>query len=321
VGRFQAISAIAVCLTAAAHADAPKSDADRLFEEGRALLTTHPDQACDRFEAAIKLDPDAPGVMLNLGLCNEKLGKYKTALYWFRKAQVRATESNLPEYVKAAAEHTTSLAKQVARVNIRFREPPPSDAKVKIDGEVIAADDYTHVEVDPGHHTLDAGAPGKKIVHQEFDTPPTPAGATGVTMNVDPIALVAGENTVIVDHGAGRRKVAEYLAIGGGVLMVGSGVLAWHEHTVYCDQFMPGKCEGGHLANLDPNKPSALSSANHAYNIATYGATTMFIVGAAAVGAGIVMYFTAPEKERIDRTVFVPMVSPDQIGLSATGRF
>ena len=308
------------CLAAVAHADQPQSDADRLFEEGRKLLAdNHPDEACAKFNEAIKLDPDAPGVLLNLGLCNEKLGKYRTALVWFRKAQTRSTESNLPEYAKAASDHTTTLAAKVARVNIQFTEPPSTDTKVRIDGELVAADDYTHAEVDPGHHALDAGAPGKKIVHEEFDVKPTPDGQNGETITLTPIALVAGENTVIVDRGKGRRKLAWGMAIGGGVLMAASGLLAWHEKSVYCDQFKSGTCDTPTADNL--NGTGARANANRAYNLTAWVATPMFAVGAAAVGVGIALYFTAPAKERIDRTVMVPVVAPDQVGWAVSGRF
>ena len=111
---------VLACLAATAHAD---PEADKLFEQGRKLLATDPAAACAKFDEAIKRDPDAPGVLLNLGLCNEKTGKYKTALYWFRKAQSRSAESNLPAYVQAASEHQVNLAKWVARVNIQFTEP------------------------------------------------------------------------------------------------------------------------------------------------------------------------------------------------------
>jgi hypothetical protein len=306
-------------LAGAALADPPKSEADQLFEEGRQLLDQHPDQACAKFDEAIKLDPDAPGVLLNLGLCNEKLGKYKTALYWFRKAQVRSTESGLPEYASAAATHTKTLTTEVARVNIQFTEPPPADAKVKIDGLLIAADDYTHAEVDPGHHTLDAGAPGKLIVHREFDVKPTPAGQQGETINLPPIALVAGENTVIVDRGKGRRVLAWSLAIGGGVLMGASGLLAWHEQSEYTKYASDGHLLGTLPTGVDPG--TARQRANDAYNATAHFATPMFIAGAAAVGVGIALYFTAPAKERIDRTVMVPVVSPDQVGWAVSGRF
>jgi hypothetical protein len=317
MGRPGILSAVALaCLAATAHAD---PEADRLFEEGRKLLDTQPEQACAKFDEAIKRDPDAPGVLLNLGLCNEKLGKYKTALYWFRKAQVRASESGLPDYVDAAVKHTATLTKQVARVNIQFTEPPPADAKVKIDGEVIAAEDYPHAEVDPGHHALDAGAPGKKIVHVEFDVEKT---QDGKTINLAPIALVAGENTVIVDRGATRRKWAWISAIGGATLMLASGGLTIYEHGKYCDQFISDSaCGDATMLKPDMAGQNHRKAANDAWSTTHYGATTIFGVGAVALGVGIALYFTAPAKERIDRTVFVPQVGNDHVGFALSGSF
>src|SRR5262245_38878261 len=87
---------VSCALVGAARADGSgkQKRADELFEEGRKLLNAEdPAGACEKFNEAIKLDPDAPGTMLNLGLCNEKLQKYRTALYWFRKAQARAAEA------------------------------------------------------------------------------------------------------------------------------------------------------------------------------------------------------------------------------------
>ena len=316
MGRSGVLPVLVMSLLATTvHAD---PEADRLFQEGRKLLDTQPEQACAKFDEAIKRDPDAPGVLLNLGLCNEKLGKYRTALYWFRKAQVRATETNLPDYVDAAVKHTSTLTKQVARVNIQFTEPPPADAKVEIDGAPIAPEDYPHAEVDPGHHQLEAGAPGKKIVQIEFDVEKTPPGQDGPTITLRPITLVAGENTVIVDRGATRRKIAWVSAIGGAALMLASGGLTLYERHQYCGHFKPeGEC--GDASNLIDE--SHRDPANHAWRVTHYGASTIFGVGAAAVGVGIALYFTAPAKERIDRTVFVPAVSPDQIGFAVSGRF
>lgn len=313
MGRSGVLSGVVLaCLATAAHAD---PEADRLFEEGRALLATSPAQACAKFDQAIKLDPDAPGVMLNLGLCNDKLGNYKTALYWFRKAQVRATETNLPDYVDAAVQYTAKLSKQVARVNIQFAAPPPPDTTVKIDDDVIAPEDYPHAEVDPGHHSLKAGAPGMKIVDIEFDVKQTPPDQAGETIDLAPITLVAGDNTVIVDRGAARRRWAWVSVIGGATLMVAAGGISIYERGHYCDQFDPAHC--GDMMYVTGSRDAVHS----AYVATHYGASTVFGVGAAAVGVGIVLYFTAPAKERIDRTVFVPRVSSDQVGFALSGRF
>src|SRR3569623_2306025 len=132
MGRLAASLAVLAGLASIASAN---PEADKLFEEGRKLVDIDPSAACAKFDLAIKLDPDAPGVLLNLGLCNEKLGKYKTAIYWFAKAQKRSTEPNLPDYASAAGDHLQPLGKLVAPVNITNAGPPPADTKVKIDGE------------------------------------------------------------------------------------------------------------------------------------------------------------------------------------------
>jgi hypothetical protein len=297
-------------------------EADKLFEEGRKLLDSDPGAACAKFDQAIKLDPDAPGVLLNLGLCNEKIGKYKSAIYWFAKAQKRSTESNLPDYAAAAGDHLQKLAKLVARVNITFAGTPPADAKVQIDGEPIAPDDYTHAEVDPGHHTLEAGAQGMLIVQQEFDVKPTPAGQEGETVTLSPIAFVAGDNTVIIDPGANRRKLAWAGMIGGGALMVFSGGLSLYEKHLYNECVMAGSPPT--IISGNPgcgNVSNARNIANDHANVAGTWGTGTFIAGAVLAAAGITLYFTAPAKERVDRTVFAPAVAPDGVGFSWSGRF
>jgi hypothetical protein len=294
--------------------------ADELFEQGRKLLNADPPDpagACEKFSEAIKLDPEAPGTMLNLGLCNEKLEKFKSALYWFRKAQARAAETNLPDYENAAKQHTVDLASKVATIKITFTSPPTADTRVKIDNEEVKPDEYLHAEVDPGHHTLVAGAPGKKIVTQEFDV----EGRGGQTLTIE---LIEGDNTVVIDRGAGRKKAAVILAIGGGVLWGAAlGVSLWARGH-YQDFAKDGVVREDAICGSDMHTCSpaeAREQANHYQSIARWVGTPIFVGGALAIGGAILLYVTAPEKERIDRTVFAPDVGPDHIGFSATGRF
>ena len=128
--------AVAAFLWAAgvAHAD-PTSQkrADELFAEGRKLIEKHDDAgACEKFDEAIKLDPDAAGTMLNLGLCNQNLKKYRRALYWYRKAQVRAHETSLPEYEQAAGQRTKDLVELVSVIKVELSATTPVDAQVTI---------------------------------------------------------------------------------------------------------------------------------------------------------------------------------------------
>src|SRR5829696_9786868 len=127
--------------TATAQSPGDLERANALFLEGRELLTSHDTQAaCDKFEASIALDPAAPGVMLNLGLCYEMLEKYATSLYWFRKAQVAAAEANLPAYEDEAKRHTVALAAKVSIVRLDA-SAAPADVEILIDGKAITSTD------------------------------------------------------------------------------------------------------------------------------------------------------------------------------------
>ena len=300
-----------VLISSAVFADPPAPTApeqakraDELFQEGRTLIGKNDYAgACAKFDEAIKIDPTADGIMLNLGLCNEQLGKYKSALYWFRKAQFRATETNLPDNERVAREHTTALATKVATVKLTF-SPANANAKVKIDGDVVQPDDYGHAEVDPGHHVLDAGAAGMKNVHQEFDV----QGRGGDTLT---ISFVAGDNTIVKDPGKGRRRAAIFVASGGVALMIASGGLSWYERSIWKD----------HQMACNNHDPTAIAICNHAHDVAHVYGTGLFVAGSVAVAAAAFLYFTTPAPEVIDQTVWLPTVSPDGVGFAAVGRF
>lgn len=300
--------------------------ADELFEEGRKLLAQGDQNAaaaCAKFDEAIKLDPEAPGTMLNLGLCNEKLSKYKTALYWFRKAQARAFETGLPDYEAAAKQHTADLVNKVATIKISFTNTPPDGTRVKIDGQEIPPADYLAAEVDPGPHTLVAGAPGHKIYTREFDV----QGRGGETLTIE---LEPGDSSFIIDRGAGRRKAAIITAAGGGALLLGSLGVSLYARSRY------KRCaDNGVLLPLTASRPGdevrssdcpagdgpATDYANKYQDMAQKWGTSLFVAGAVTVGVAGFLYFTAPAKERVDRTVFTPVVGPTDVGFAIGGRF
>jgi len=308
--------AVAAFLWAAgvAHAD-PTSQkrADELFAEGRKLIEKHDDAgACEKFDEAIKLDPDAAGTMLNLGLRNQNLKKYRRALYWYRKAQVRAHETSLPEYEQAAGQRTKDLVELVSVIKVELSATTPVDAQVTIDGEPIAPADYLHVEIDNGHHTLEAHAPAHLPAREEFDV----SGKGGNTITVN---LVPGDDTVVVDPGAGRRKIAIVTASAGTALMIGSGIISLVARSRYNKILKDNSLSSGVACPAD--KTAACSDANDQQALASHWGTPMFIGGAALVGVATYLYLSAPQAERVARTAFVPSVTPDGIGLAAIGRF
>jgi tetratricopeptide (TPR) repeat protein len=279
-----------------AHAETPQEKADRLFAEGRKALTAEdPKKACELFEEAIKLDVTATGTMLNLGLCYEKLQKYASSLFWFRKAQNAASENKLTDYENAAKEHTALNAPKVSVLSITVVGAP--DADIRIDNRKIEPTEYGRVEVDSGSHEIVSRAAGKKKVIQTLSI--NEAESQAVTIEFKEAAVAE-----YVDRGAGRRKGAIILGAAGAATLIGVGIYGFIEKKNYEDPMaMPDEYDA-------------------AQKRLRYIGTGLFVVGLGAIAAGTILYLTAPGKEQIsDGTAFSPVLAPDQVGVAFSGSF
>ena len=325
-----------VSLVGPASADAPRSpkqqEADKLFAEGRELLTKNDYKgACAKFELAATADPTAAGTMLNLGLCYEQLGKTHTALNWFRRAQTQASEAGLPDHEDAAKKHTADLITKVPVISITFGGAGAADPHVRIDSEDISAADLAHVEVDPGDHVIEVRASHRKLSRGHITVAPRdPAVAEAVEVK---IALEEGEPTVVVDKGRQRR----FVGVGLGVVALGAwtfdffyGISKSRRYHCAIDPVPSTDCNTATDPNDSTKKfnPVAANTnyANDRVKDLQYKGTAVFIVGAAALAAGAYLFFTAPGKVTVDqvggeRVSVAPYLAPSQVGLAITGGF
>src|SRR5687768_534405 len=200
--RLAILVVCALAAPVAAQNNPSQAEADKFFAEGRDLLVNKKDAkgACEKFEKAIALDPTAPGVMLNLGLCYEMQEKFATSLYWFRKAQFAAAEAKppLPEYEEAAKQHTQELAGKVVVAKIDVSQAP--EARVSIDGRPVRPEDYLRLEVDKDS-TVEARAPGKEPFRAQVEI------VDGRTAK--DIVVVMKDEVIpeLRDPGKGRRRL------------------------------------------------------------------------------------------------------------------
>lgn len=291
---------IALALARPVFAQAPTSESDRLFAEGRAHLTDgKAAEACASFGQAIRLDPVASGTMLNLGLCNEVLGKLKTALYWFRRAQIRATENKEYDLEQVARERTIRLATKVSTLVIELANPTV-DAQISVDGERIQPTDYRRVEVDPGPHVLDASAPGRRTVHQAFTITDERALPLRVELELMP-----------QQPDAAPRRPERYLVLAGAALWVtGAGLVAYEKYAVY---------DPAAERYAQTRDPEDRRRANTAQNVADYAGTAMFAVGAVAIGVGGYLWWTRDRRE--SAVSIVPHVTGGATGIGLVGTF
>lgn len=282
---------LVVVMASSAHAD-PR--ADKLFAEGRALINKGDAKgACAKFEQAYRIDPTAPGVMLNLGLCNQMLGKLGTSLRWFRKAQAASAEAKADDFKAEAEKRTVELAAKVSTIKIDATAAPMG-TEVRIDGELVDQTDYPLYEIDDGDHKLEARAPGKRPFRQALKV--GNHGAQTVTL-----AFTDAPPPVVVDRGKKRRLLAY------GLGAAGLGLETWM--VIY---------------NLD-KKDQGESDPQNAQKFKDdirYKGTALFLGGAVAIGAAVVLYITAPGKETMDQTARIaPVIGPDQLGVAFGGHF
>jgi len=282
---------LVVVMASSAHAD-PR--ADKLFADGRAMINKGDAKgACAKFEEAYRIDPTAPGVMLNLGLCNQMLGKLGTSLRWFRKAQAASAEAHADDFKAEAEKRTVELAAKVSTLKIDATAAP-AGTEVRIDGELVDPTDYPLYEIDDGAHKLEARAPGKKAFRQDLKV--GNHGAQTVTL-----AFTDAPPPVVIDRGKNRRLLAYGLGAGG------LGLEVWM--VIY------------NLHKKDLGEGDPMNAQKYKDDI-RYKGTALFAGGALAVGAAVYLYITAPGKETLDQTArLAPVIGPDQLGMAFGGRF
>ncbi len=273
------------------------SPAEVAFAQGRELLDAgKPAEACARFEESIKLDPDAAGTLLNLGLCSQRLGRTATALAWFRKAQFRSAETSMTDYEDVAKNSTFMLAVRVPTLRILVSAKAPTGFTVFLDNKQVADIELGKVEVDPGPHAVELRSPAATPVRVDITL--NDGDKRDVTLAPPPPKVVF----VDVDRGVARRRLA-YIIGGAGLAMWG------------------GSLAVSLVARSDYRSSDHPEDWQDAKHLARYGATSLFVVGAAAIAGAVVLYVKAPGTERVERTALTPVVGHDQLGLVVHGAF
>jgi hypothetical protein len=285
----------------------PLTPAELAFQQGRAQLEAGEfAAACASFETSLKADPNAPGTLLNLGLCNERLGKTATALGWFRRAQFRSAETGMTDYEEAAKTETFSLAVRVPTLKITFANPPAPGGTVLLDGQQLTELDLARVEVDPNvAHVVELRIENKPTIRTEILLKDGEAGTAVLPVPAPPVVKPPTKTVVEIDRGRTRRFIAYGLA--------GAGVALWSASLV---------------VTLDAKQKLQASEHpedwQHFENVARWGGTSLFIGGALAIAGAGVLYFTAPgveRVERIERTTVAPIVARDGLGVAVHGSF
>lgn len=301
--RGLAIAVVLVVAVRPVRADDNIAKADKLFDEGRALMKSDLHAACEKFEESLKFNSQAIGTLMNVALCDEKLGRTASAVAKFSEARDRAKEGNMDGHLKAAEERLKELVPRVPHVKIVFAKPPLPETRIVIDDQVIAMADIGDIALDPGEHPLVVSAPN----HLSYETK---------------IRIADGEHrevTVPALRGAtsSRRTIGKIVTISGGVFIASGVILGLVANNRYEDQFDGSNPNCNAMRQCNGNGQTETERAR------TLGVVGSVVggVGVAAVAVGLYLWIRSPSESHAKRVTLLPQLAPGEAGVVAVGRF
>lgn len=319
-----------MCLASPQLAHADTSVAEQLFQQGLAAMNEEDyATACDAFAGSNRADP-SPGTQINLALCFERQKKWASAWGWYRSAAGLAQQRGQTERVETAEEAAKRLAPQLHYLVVSAPESLEelSVTRGGVHLPVAVGGKETPLPVDPGEHTIEVTARGKRPWSTVIVIPDEPGTAH---VDVPPLAdvppeasdtFVAPPPPVAANDGSTQRLVG--IAVGGAG--IAAGVAAGGVYLLA--RSVAGERNKIRREANDMTDPAAAAS-HHRIADSKHRAAekdqiiAISLAGGAAVlvGVGAVLYFTAPKAGTEKGAAVAPLVGPGFAGLSLGGAF
>ena len=275
--------------------------AETLFFTARGLIEAGRfTEACAKLSESYRLDA-AAGTLLNLAVCNEKIGKIASAWGEFRDSISEARKQNRPDREQLATERVKALEPELPFLTIKVPTEVRAITGIEITRNGIplqAAAWDTDLPVDPGRVEVIERAPGYKpktlfvnIVNKQH-----------AVLNAEPLELAP-----IVrpppPFWTTRREI--------GVILFGAGLVAAGVGTYFGVQAINDKQTSDKDCPNDPagNQRCTGAGANAMSNATTEAWISDITIGAGAAAAiaGVVLFAIGAPKES-------PGTAPGTIG-------
>lgn len=282
---------------AGAQSATDSATAESLFNEALALLANKKAaEACPKLEASQKLDPGI-GTLLYLADCYQQMGRTASAWGTFREAAYLA-KSAKDDREDVAVENARNLEPRLSYLTVRVTPPPGVTLEVKRDGQVMQDALWnTAIPVDPGAHTVEANAPGKKPWSTTVNVGEGPRQENVAVPALEdaPVAVVAAAPVPMSapspepPHTANTQKTVGWVLLGAGSAgLITGGVLALLARSDNTDAKAECRPDLIRLCN-----PKGVELGNSAHTKATWAGISAG-VGIAALGAGVTVLLLAP---------------------------
>jgi hypothetical protein len=292
--------------------------AEALYRQARDLMAAGKyADACPKFAESQRLDP-ATGTLLNLASCHERQGRLATAWLEYSDVIAAARRDAREDRVQYASERMAELEPKLSRLTLQLSSDADTPGlDIELDGAKVGrAVLGAPTPVDPGPHTVQVSAPGKKPLNLTVEVG---AVADQKTLNIPrledapaesapvatPTPLLTTSTTTPLSDRATTRPIPTTVYLAGGItlaLAAGAGATG----LAYLN-----KRDDYNASKTEERQDAAL----------TYSYVNLGLWIGAAIGAGVTtyLYVTRPA-ERVSWRV-TPLVAPQMAGLGVQGGF
>ncbi|WP_437630646.1 tetratricopeptide repeat protein [Sorangium sp. So ce854] len=308
--------------------------ATQLLDAGRVA------EACAVLEQGRTLDPTALNLLLRLGDCLARAGRTASAWNVLSEAAAIAKSAGDPRAARAAA-LAGALEPRLSRMEIAVPAAGAAPGlEIRRDGVLVLPAQWGQaLPVDPGTHTVEARAPGRRrwsvaravppdgarvvvdVPPLEPEPPPRALAAAPAAPPAPPaprkqaLVSLAGQRGGERDGdrvGGGSAQRALALATGGaGVVGLGLGAVFGAQAIARRDASNDGHCDA-------QNRCDAAGVALRAdAQAAGHASTIAFSAGAAALLAAGVLFWTAPSSAAPARRAAAPTTAAASVGPGA----
>jgi hypothetical protein len=312
--------------------------AETLFREGKTLMESGDySHACPKLAESFRQDP-ATGTLLALAQCQERAGHLASAWATYSEAAARARAEGRSDRDQAARERGSALEPRLSRLTVEL-----ADEVASLPGLIVKRDDErlpsaawgSAVPVDPGKHTIEVTASGKRPFRRTIEIGPEKDQQT-----VRVSALEAGDPGGASNPSGQRQGATETPATGSaddrgalssssplktaGLIVGGAGVIGLGIGSVFglkasglnSDSNANGHCDS---TGCDSTGYDLRNDALDAARVST----ALFIVGGVLVAGGVTLYFVggSPAERPTSRVALTPIVGPAHAGVWLHGGF
>lgn len=310
------VAAFALTVPGAARAEAPKTEADRLFDEGTALMKDGKfAEACPKIEASLKLDPGVGG-QLWLADCYERSGKTYSAYKAFKEAARLAVEAKDSKgRDKIALQRAAALEPKLSKLTLVAPTPAPAGLRITCDGKDVPASDLGNaVLIDPGKHLVTVEATNAKRTEQTVEV--AESGTASVVLVVQEEKVAAPPPPPPEESSSPGTPMRIAGGAIGGVGLV--GIVVGSVFGVIASSKLSESNDANHCDAQNTCDSNGLALRSQAKDAATIS-TIMFVAGGVALAVGITLFVLAPKSK--SSVAFVPGIAPNGAFGTFVGRF